>query len=240
MITRWALLFPFAAAACAASTPDDAAPSPASQPADGPASRPSSQPATSSAPRSEADVLAARVVEAFGDPTALPGLQFGFEVQIEGEVALSRFHIWCPSAGKASVTSQDGKTTVVDVDEMPDDPDEAEAHSTYVNDAYWVFAPAKLMDSGTHREITESGELHVWFDPGVGYTSGDHYWFEIDRENNRVSSWRFKLESGREAEFTWEGYGQFGPLTLATTHIRSDGMIIRHPRMAALNACPFE
>lgn len=235
MLARWSSVFPLAlAAACASSTPETEAP------ASTPASRPASQPAAESAPMSEADRLAAQVVESFGDPRDLPGVQFGFEVQVEGEVALSRFHIWCPATGKASVTTQDGETVVVGVDEMPDDPDEAEAHSTYINDSYWVFAPAKLMDPGVHRELTEDGELHIWFDDGVGYSPGDHYWFEIDRERSRVTSWRFRLESGREAEYTWEGYGKFGPLTLATTHIRSDGMIIRHPDMAVLNACPFE
>jgi hypothetical protein len=236
MSTRWSLVLSLALAACASSTSESEPEAPTSVPA----SRPASQPAAETAPMSEADRLAKQIVESFGDPHELTGIQFGFEVQIEGQVALSRFHIWCPSTGKASVTSQDGETTVVDVEEMPDDPDEAEAHSTYINDSYWVFAPAKLMDPGVHREMTEDGELHIWFDEGVGYTSGDHYWFEIDRERDRVTSWRFRLESGREAEFTWEGYGKFGPLTLATTHIRSDGMIIRHPDMAVLTACPFE
>lgn len=189
---------------------------------------------------SEADRLALAVQKAFGDPESLPGIQFGFEVQVEGEVALSRFHIWCPDSGKASVTSQDGVTTVVDVQDMPEDPDEAEAHSTFINDSYWVFAPAKLMDPGVRREITEDGELHIWFDDGVGLTPGDHYWFKVDRETLRVTHWRFELESGRKASYSWEGYGQFGPLTLATTHIRDDGMIIRHPNLAALNACPFQ
>jgi hypothetical protein len=186
----------------------------------------------------EADALAARVAKKFGDPYSVPAIQFGFEVQIEGEIALSRAHIWCPAEGIASVTTKDGKTIVVDVSIVPDDPDEARAHSSFINDSYWLLAPTKLLDPGVRRELTEDGELHVWFDEGVGLTPGDHYWFTV--EDDRVTEFRYELESGRSGRFTWEGYGRFGPLMMATTHIREDGAIIRHPDVAIIVECPLD
>ena len=85
------------------------------------------------------------------------------------------------------------------------------AYGVFINDTYWLLAPAKLEDYGTrlrfdtHEEVDPFGELpvlHLSFD-NVGLTPGDQYWIYTTNEG-QVVKWRYKLEGGNEGEFMWQ------------------------------------
>jgi len=62
----------------------------------------------------------------------------------------------------------------------------------WVNDSFWLNAPAKLFDKGTSRSIvqTEEGpQLMVSYASG-GATPGDAYLWKLNEDTGRPESWR--------------------------------------------------
>jgi hypothetical protein len=193
---------------------------------------------------SSADALARRVVEATGDPTAVDKLAFTFVVEVDAEQKAKRRHVWKPKAGTLEVRS--GETTVRleelhehDLSPIVDAPEKhaetwndvapeadpataAKAWSWFINDSYWLLAPAKLMDPGVNRALDDQGRLVLTFGE-VGLTPGDRYALTIDQENDRVTKWHYELESGREGTFRWTDYARFGPLELSTRRVSKGG-----------------
>ena len=98
----------------------------------------------------------------------------------------------------------------------------AQAWKWFINDSYWLLAPAKLMDPGVHRRLDDQGRLVLTFGE-VGLTPGDRYTLSVDRDTGRVTKWQYRLQSGREGAFRWTDYRQFGPLELSTRRISTEG-----------------
>lgn len=191
-----------------------------------------------------ADALAERVVEATGDPTAVDKLAFTFVVEVDEKQKAERRHVWRPNQGTLRVDN--GETTVElqglhdhALTEMADAPEKhaeswaevapesdpataAKAWKWFINDSYWLLAPAKLMDPGVNRKLDEKGRLVLTFGE-VGLTPGDRYALTVDRDEDRVTRWQYTLQSGREGTFRWTDYRQFGPLELSTRRISTGG-----------------
>lgn len=191
-----------------------------------------------------ADQVAAMLTEATGAPRDVDKLAFTFVVEAGGEQKVSRRHVWWPKKGRLKVTH--GEKTVEfenlhqhDPSKLVRSPTEhaetwqaiapevkpamaARAWSWFINDSYWLLAPAKVMDPGVNRALDDRGRLVLTFGD-VGLTPGDTYRLTFDRERGVVTRWDFKLQSGREGAFRWTGYEQFGPLTLSTRRVSTGG-----------------
>lgn len=191
-----------------------------------------------------ADALARKVVEAAGDPAELRRVSFTFVVTVDGEEKIRRRHRWWPGEGELVVESGGESVTLGELheynltrlaknptkhseawseiaDEAPPER-AAEAWGWFVNDSYWLFAPAKLFDPGVHRSLDEQGRLALTFGD-VGLTPGDQYWLTVDRERELVTRWEYELQDGREGSFRWVDYRRFGPLELSTRRVSTDG-----------------
>lgn len=98
----------------------------------------------------------------------------------------------------------------------------ASGWSNWCNDSFWMFAPFKMMDSGTTRSITNDEEgnkgILVQYDTG-GVTPGDSYLWLIGDNNipTGYKMWTSVLPiKGLSA--TWEGWKDYGGIKLADTH----------------------
>ena len=112
------------------------------------------------------------------------------------------------------------------------------AYERYINDAYWLLAPLKMMDPGVRRALApDSGAavLAVSFD-GVGLTPGDRYWITTDPTSGAMTRWTFQLE-GDTTTGVWD-WSQpesiqtpRGPLLLPTVKATPNGsrMILTQP-----------
>jgi hypothetical protein len=190
-------------------------------PASGPASRPATAPETT-----PADALGRRLAAAVGDPYAASEIRFDFVVLQGGQEKLRRRHVWRPKDGTAEVRVGE---LVMRVDDLanhqpPADPKglEARAYAAWVNDVFWLLAPAKVMDPGVRRAVEADGRLTITFE-GVGLTPGDQYTFTADPKTGQVSRWDFVLQDGTVGAYRWEDHQRFGPLTLSTRRPAVDG-----------------
>lgn len=105
-------------------------------------------------------------------------------------------------------------------------------HQAWVNDAYWMFMPYKLLDPGVNlgylgEKLMEDGRLaHVLdltFESEIGYTPKNRYHVWIPLESGLVEAWTFFSDaSDEEPGFTmpWAKWRQFGDIRLATDHGR--------------------
>lgn len=196
-----------------------------------------------------ADSVAHRAVEATGVTPAwdaMPYLQFDFA--FEGEDGARRpiaRHLWDRRTGDYrvewnrgpdsayvvlfNVDTRDGRAYL---NGAPADSTQQaalleQAYRRYINDTYWLLAPAKLLDEGVRRVYlpdssdAETDVLQLTFD-GVGLTPGDTYWHYIDVETGRVDRWAFVLQGNPDAAptvFEWTDYATYdapgGPVMLA-------------------------
>jgi hypothetical protein len=114
----------------------------------------------------------------------------------------------------------------------------AQAHSIWINDAYWLVMPYKLKDTGVTlryggEKVTEDGRmadvLELTFRE-VGDTPDNRYLVFVDRESGLVSQWSyFKTAADAEPRFTlpWNGWQSFGAIKLATGRGRAEVAGIR-------------
>jgi hypothetical protein len=112
-----------------------------------------------------------------------------------------------------------------------------QAYGRWVNDAYWLMMPVKVLDPGVRHAVGEPREhdgaryqvLELSFD-GVGLTPGDRYTLFVDPGSNRVVRWEMQLEGqdGEPRGMSWADYREIGPLVLALDHATDDGS--RHVR----------
>lgn len=187
-----------------------------------------------------ADELAREVADRTGDPGELEKLAFTFVVEVDSARKVQRRHIWRPGEGKLEV--QRGDDTIqfehlaahnpTELARNPGrhvdawnsiapeaDPERAaEAWSWFINDSYWLLAPAKLFDPGVDRRLDEQGRLVLTFGD-VGLTPDDRYALTVDRERGVVTSWEFDLQDGQSGRFRWTDYRSFGPLHLSTRRV---------------------
>ncbi len=103
-------------------------------------------------------------------------------------------------------------------------------HKWWVNDAYWMFMPYKLLDPGvTLRYVGErpmkdgrpADVLELTFGAGIGYTPQNRYEVGVAKDTGLVEEWAFfKDAKDQEPGFVlpWHGWKKFGPILLATDH----------------------
>jgi hypothetical protein len=190
--------------------------------------------------------LAAAVVKASGGDAwpRVKTLDFTFNVEQNGKLLVSAKHHWDIAAGRDTVEWDGSKVTAdvsgsfaVNVNAVPDNVEEAmqkqkEAHKRWTNDSYWLLAPLKLRDRGTHLadkggQTIEGKTYHVLelsFD-AVGLTSKDKYNLYIDPETNLLAHWEYMPSLDKTVSGTWENYQDFGGLKLATEHKFGDKRI---------------
>ncbi len=191
-----------------------------------------------------ADELAREVADRTGDPGGLEQLAFTFVVEVDGAQKIRRRHIWRPGEGTLEVQRGDETIRFEQLSghnptELARNPGEhldawksiapdaeperaAEAWSWFINDSYWLLAPAKLFDPGVNRKLDERGRLVLTFGD-VGLTPDDRYALTVDRERGVVTSWEFELQDGRSGKFRWMDYQTFGPLYLSTRRVSEGG-----------------
>jgi len=119
-------------------------------------------------------------------------------------------------------------------------------HQAWVNDAYWMFMPYKLLDPGVTlgyvgEKTTAAGHdawvLDLTFGEGVGYTPKNRYHVYVGKESGLVEQWDFYADaSSDEPNFAgpWEDWKTFGRIKLATNHGRdADWEIAVHDAFTA-------
>lgn len=116
-----------------------------------------------------------------------------------------------------------------------DEPAEVErligrSHEIWINDAYWMFMPYKLLDPGVTLKYlgerdTEEGRLAdvlgLTFGEGVGYTPENRYEILVARESGLVEQWDFFADAADEEprfRLPWAAWQWFGGIMLATEH----------------------
>ncbi len=97
----------------------------------------------------------------------------------------------------------------------------------WINDAYWLFMPFKLKDSGVSltyigEESTDGGiasdVLQLTFE-NVGDTPQNKYHVWVDKKDNLIKQWAFYRDSNLvEPNFitSWEGYEKYNSILLAS------------------------
>ena len=132
-----------------------------------------------------------------------------------------------------NVESRDGR--VWRNGEALDDPEEIaewlqQTHQIWINDAYWMFMPYKLLDPGVtlryggERNTEEGHPAHVLdltFADGVGYTPQNRYEVLVGSDSGLVEQWDFFPDAAdTEPRFRmpWANWKQFGRIMLATDH----------------------
>jgi hypothetical protein len=105
-------------------------------------------------------------------------------------------------------------------------------HQAWVNDAYWMFMPYKMLDPGVTLKYADEGltadghaawVLDLTFGDGVGYTSDNRYRVYVGKESGLVEQWDFYAEAAvEEPNFAgpWKDWKTFGGIKLATNHGR--------------------
>jgi len=103
-------------------------------------------------------------------------------------------------------------------------------HQAWVNDAYWMFMPYKLLDPGVtlkyagERELEDgrpADVLDLTFADGVGYTPQNRYEIFVARDSGFVEQWAFfSTADETEPRFTkpWADWRKFARIWLATDH----------------------
>jgi hypothetical protein len=90
------------------------------------------------------------------------------------------------------------------------------AYRRFINDMYWLMAPAKLFDPGVTRTYlpdsssSDTEMIHLAF-ADVGLTPGDQYWIEVDRNSGDVVKWTYVLQGpeARTSSYYWTDYQNF-------------------------------
>ena len=189
---------------------------------------------TLAADEKSAEQLADAVVKASGGENwqKVKTLDFTFNVagQDGKQVAMVKHH-WDVAAGTDTVTTN-GKTMVMNLNDTNTEGDAKEAMKRWTNDSYWLLAPLKLHDEGTH--LADKGEqeiegkkyrvLEISFG-SVGLTPKDKYNLYIDPETNLVRRWDYMPTPEKKVSGTWDDYQDFGGLKLATSHQFGDKRI---------------
>jgi len=116
----------------------------------------------------------------------------------------------------------------------------------WVNDAYWMFMPYKMLDPGVTLgyvgEKQTADGMDAWvldltFGVGVGYTPENRYHVYVGKDSGLVEQWDFYAEAGNEEPSfasPWKDWKTFGGIKLATNHGRGvDWEIAVHATLPA-------
>ena len=100
------------------------------------------------------------------------------------------------------------------------------AKSIWINDAYWLFMPFKLKDTGVTLKYlredttltgTPSDVVQLTFQ-NVGDTPQNKYEVWVDQSDSLVKQWAFYREASQDsasAIWPWDNYAQYGNLKLS-------------------------
>jgi len=188
--------------------------------------------------------IAQATVQAMGGWEALDATRF-----VSWKFFGRRQHYWDRHTGDIRIESErDGVTTIIlmnihtlegrvfrdgveleadDLAEMLDN-----GHQAWVNDAYWMFMPYKLLDPGVTlayvgEKPTAAGDdawvIDLTFGEGVGYTPKNRYHVYVGKESGLVEQWDFYADAAAdEPNFAgpWKDWKTFGVIKLATNHGR--------------------
>lgn len=106
----------------------------------------------------------------------------------------------------------------------------------WINDAYWLFMPFKLKDSGVTLKYvgkgkTDAGEaadvLQMTFS-GVGVTPENKYHVWVDEKSHLVTQWAYfpKFSDEKPAlQNPWGDYARYGKILLSGTRGKMGGML---------------
>lgn len=188
----------------------------------------------------EAAALAQKVAARTGNPYREKGLRFTF---VTGTVR--RTHRWDIPGNRAEVswTDKEGRAcrATVPMGYAGDDPLLQTAWSAFVNDQFWLLAPAKVLDPGVIR-TADGTDLRLFY-AGVGLTPGDRYLLHTAPDGD-VLGWEYVLQSGRGATWTWAAPTKVGGLRLSLRRESPERTITfedvaagRQPLSAAPPAC---
>ena len=197
-------------------------------------------------PDSPADALAREVWRAAGGEhlDEVAQIDFRFVVEDGGETVFEAAHRWDRRGNRDRVSWTDREGVLRDVvvrlsdrsacGHVDGEPARGEAlealaeaaYGRWVNDAYWLMVPLKVLDPGVHRRVLEGGveaqgetrALELTF-AGVGLTPGDRYVLAIDSAG-RITRWEMLLEGAEPPAkgVTFEAHTEVGPLTLPLDH----------------------
>lgn len=156
-------------------------------------------------------------------------IDFTFVVEQDGKKIFAAQHSWNVAAGTDTVkwTDKQGKdhNVTVNLASAPPDGEAKDAYARWVNDSYWLLAPLKIRDRGVKVEATGPKDLNgasletiqLSFE-SVGLTPTDRYVFYIDPDTKLPRAWDYIPQTGEGLQATWEKFGNFGGLNLATEH----------------------
>lgn len=158
-------------------------------------------------------------------------LDFTFIVEDQGKELARAQHHWDVAAGTDHVKWKD-KDVTVDLNAPPEEGDGKAAYARWVNDAYWLLAPLKVLDPGV--KLTAEGPkesegvmcetLRLRF-AQVGLTPGDQYLLYLDPQTRLLRAWDYTPKPETTLHGTWEKYETRGGLKLATEHNFAGKMI---------------
>ena len=151
-------------------------------------------------------------------------LRFTFIVEENGKELAKATHEWNLVAQTDRVQWK-GKDVTVDLNNPAATEEAKAAYARWVNDAYWLIAPLKVLDKGVTLKAEGQKEsegvmcetLRLSF-AQVGLTPGDQYLLYIDPKTKLVRAWDYMPKPETVMHSTWDKYETFGGVKLSTHH----------------------
>lgn len=225
------LALPLAACSTADESQPAPAPAPAAQPAPAPAATADADP--------EARAIAEHVLDEMGGREAwartrvvrwtFMGLRRHFWDRATGDVRIEAG----PRVVLMNLKTRDGEVYEGGV-RLPDPAAERKAleegYAWWVNDAYWMFMPYKLLDPGVKLAYggeaqlpdgREADVLKLTFE-GVGLTPKDRYEVLVGRDTGLVEAWSYSPDPEKPLVplGVWADWKRYGGVLLAGSHGR--------------------
>ncbi len=150
-------------------------------------------------------------------------VEFTFNVEVGGESKMQARHVWDVAAGLDTVTVN-GVATTVDVrGGAPAEGPEKAAYARWVNDAYWLLMPLKVLDPGVNRSALGTVEfagkpheaLQLTFGE-VGLTPKDRYVIYIEPDTRRLAGFDHINADGKKRTALRQGQTEVGDMVFAT------------------------
>lgn len=212
---------------------------PVKPPASQPTTRPSvpSFPELPSLPTTSEEILVQGIQRAHGAKawSAKPALRADIHVEFGGNEFLSGTLTFDTASGLSRLELQDETVLVFDGERAWVSPATSEftgARFHLLTWPYFLAAPFKLADPGTHLESTEFRRLglrlyesaKLTFDAGVGDTPDDWYLLFVDSASKRLAGMAYIVTYGTAPEdaerdphvVVFDGYHTLGGVTLST------------------------
>ena len=209
--------------------------------------------------------LAERVLENLGGAEAWNNTRY-----ITWTFFGSRFHLWDKHTGNFRVEWDDresGERIVVIsnlntregaayrggekiADETEHDNALQSAYAAWINDAYWMFMPYKMLDPGVNLRLRGEAEtlsgraadvIELTFPQGLGLTPQNKYHVYVARESGLIEQWDFfRHASQDEPDFqcAWTNWRRFGDILLSDDRGELRGRAVKHTEIAVFDELP--